>query len=180
RPLRAPKTRITRPTSDRARESLFNVLAHAPWAPALAGARVMDVFAGSGGLGFEAISRGAAFAYFAETARPAQLAISENAKALNLSDQIYLHRRSAMDLGARPEAVEAFDLAFLDPPYQKGLVRHALNSLLSGNWMRPDALYVVEVARDEPVDITGFRAVSEKRIGAAKVLFLLRDQGPDL
>ena len=121
RPLAAPDGRATRPTSDRARQALFDTLAHAAWAPDLEGARVIDLFAGSGALGFEALSRGAAFTLFVETDEAARGAIRENIDALDLFGATRVHRRDATDLGPRPASAGApFDLAFLDPPYRQG------------------------------------------------------------
>ena len=118
RSLTAPKGQNTRPTSDRAREAIFNVLEHADWAPPLDGARVIDLFAGSGGLGLEAISRGADFALFVETDNAARGAIRQNIEDFQLFGCTRIHRRSATALGPRPSNLGApFDLAFLDPPY---------------------------------------------------------------
>lgn len=122
RSIVAPDGQGTRPTSDRARQAVFNVLEHAAWAEPLDGMRVMDLYAGSGALGFEAISRGAAFALFVETDDEARGAIRENADAYGVMGRTRVHRRSATDLGPRPGSDgEAFDMAFLDPPYRKGL-----------------------------------------------------------
>ena len=175
RPIVAPKTQATRPTSDRARESLFNVLAHADWAPALDGARVMDLFAGSGALGFEAVSRGAAFCLFVETAHAARGAIRQNVETLGLFGVTRVHRRSATDLGEKPAGSgDVFDLAFMDPPYHKGLVEPCLKSLVEGQWLADDALVVVETAVDETPDFASWEIVNEREIGAAKVWFLKR------
>src|SRR5215813_3342294 len=122
RAIAAPEGRATRPTSDRARESIFNVLAHADWSPGVEGRRVLDLFAGSGALGFEALSRGAAFALFVDTDAAARGAIRENIETLGLFGETRIHRRDATDLGLKPAGVGApFDLVFLDPPYGKGL-----------------------------------------------------------
>lgn len=126
RAITAPEGQGTRPTSDRAREALFNVLVHAPWSPGLQGLRVMDLFAGSGALGLEALSRGAAFCLFVETDAAARGAIRDNVEALGAKGELFrrtrVHRRDATDLGPRPSSDgAAFDLAFLDPPYAKGL-----------------------------------------------------------
>lgn len=174
RALAAPEGRTTRPTSDRARQALFDVLAHADWAPSLEGARVLDLFAGSGALGFEALSRGAAFALFVETDEAARGAIRENADVLGAMGATRVHRRDATDLGARPgSAGEAFHLAFLDPPYAKGLGERALAALATGGWLAPGALAVFERGRDEAdPELAGWEQVDAREWGAARVLFL--------
>ena len=174
RSIVAPEGQGTRPTSDRARQAMFNVLEHAAWAQPLEGARVLDLFAGSGALGFEAISRGAAFALFVETDDAARGAIRENADAWGLMGRTRVHRRSATDLGVRPgSAGEAFDLAFLDPPYGKGLGEQALARLLEGDWLKPGALVVFERGSDEPeIDTPGYERLDARDYGAARVLFL--------
>lgn len=176
RPIQAPKGRGTRPTSDRARESLFNVLAHANWAPNLDGARVIDLFAGSGALGFEAISRGAGFCLFVETDAAARGAIRANIEALGLYGITRLHRRSATDLGEKPAGVGApFDLAFLDPPYGKDLVAPALETLLAGHWLADGALAVVETGADEGFQPpAGWDEVDRRQSGAAEIICLQR------
>jgi 16S rRNA (guanine966-N2)-methyltransferase len=174
RGLVAPKGRDTRPTADRTRESIFNVLAHASWAPPLDGARVIDLFAGSGALGLEAISRGASFALFVETDPGARGAIRENADALGVMGITRIHRRDAQALGEKPAGLgNPFDLAFLDPPYRQGLVEPALARLGSGGWLAEDAVAVVETAHDEPdVIVEGFATEDARRYGEAKVCFL--------
>ncbi|MFZ4606732.1 MAG: 16S rRNA (guanine(966)-N(2))-methyltransferase RsmD [Caulobacter sp.] len=174
RTLKTPPGDATRPTSDRARQAVFNILEHAPWAPELRGARVIDLFAGSGALGFEAISRGAGFALFVETDEEARGAIRENAEAFHVMGRTRVHRRSAIDLGARPRSDgEAFDLAFLDPPYRKGLGEQTLARLLEGGWLKPGALVVFERGSDEPeIDTPGYRRLDARDYGAARVLFL--------
>jgi 16S rRNA (guanine966-N2)-methyltransferase len=169
-----PEGQGTRPTSDRARQAVFNVLEHAAWAEPLEGMRVMDLFAGSGALGFEAISRGAAFALFVETDEEARGAIRENADAFQVMGRTRVHRRSAIDLGARPRSDgEAFDLAFLDPPYRKGLGELTLQRLLEGQWLQPGAIVVFERGSDEPeIDTPGYERLDTRAYGAARVLFL--------
>lgn len=176
RPIKAPKTDATRPTSDRARESLFNILSHAEWAPDLDGARVIDLFAGSGALGLEAISRGAAFCLFVETAHAARGAIRENVDALQLFGATRIHRRSATDLGDLPAGLGApFDVAFMDPPYRKGLVEPCLRALKDGGWLAPGALIVAETAEDEALEIEGWMTIADRKIGAAQMWFLKLD-----
>lgn len=174
RTLKTPPGDATRPTSDRTRQAVFNILEHAPWAPELHGARVIDLFAGSGALGFEAISRGAAFALFVETDEAARGAIRENIDALSLFGATRIHRRDATDLGLKPaSAGDPFDLAFLDPPYRKGLGEKALEGLAAGGWLKPGAVVVFERASDEPdVAPAGFEALDARDYGAARVQFL--------
>ena len=173
RPIQAPKRDATRPTTDRARESLFNMLAHADWAPDLDGARVIDLFAGSGALGLEALSRGAEFCLFVETAAAARGAIRQNIETLGLFGATRIHRRSATSLGERPAGIGApFDLIFMDPPYGKGFVGPCLQSLKQGSWLSERAIIVVETAVDETLDLEGWICLSERKTGAAKVWFL--------
>ncbi len=174
RAIVAPDGMGTRPTSDRARQAIFNVLEHAAWAEPLAGARIMDLFAGSGALGFEAMSRGAAFALFVETDEDARGAIRDNADAYGLMGSTRVHRRSAADLGVRPGSDgEAFDMAFLDPPYGKGLGEQALARLIEGNWLKPGAIVVFERGSDEPeIETPGYERLDARDYGAARVFFL--------
>lgn len=174
RTIVTPEGQNTRPTSDRAREAIFNILAHADWAPNLEGARVLDVFAGSGALGFEAMSRGARFCLFVETDDAARGAIRDNVETFGLFGTTRVHRRDATQLGLRPGSqAEAFNLVFLDPPYRKGLGEKALAALIDGNWLTEDALIVFERASDEDVFVTGvWQKINEKTYGAAQVLFL--------
>jgi 16S rRNA (guanine966-N2)-methyltransferase len=171
RPLVAPKGQSTRPTADRTRQALFDVLEHAGWAPALEGARVLDIFAGSGALGFEAISRGAAFVRFVEQAEAARAAIRANAAALGAADRVTIDRRDAGALG--PAAEPPYDLAFLDPPYGKGLGEPALARLAAGGWLAPGAVAVLERAADDPaLTPGGFRELDAREWGAARITFL--------
>lgn len=174
RALVTPNGQNTRPTSDRAREAIFNILAHADWAPNLEGARVMDVFAGSGALGFEAMSRGAAFCLFVETDEAARGAIRDNVETFGLFGTTRVHRRDATQLGARPGSqAEAFNLVFLDPPYRKGLGEKALDALVSGNWLSENAIIVFERAADEDDFVTDvWQKINVKTYSAAQVLFL--------
>ena len=174
RAITAPEGQNTRPTSDRARQAIFNVLEHASWAEPLEGARVIDLYAGSGALGYEAISRGAAFALFVEIEDEARGAIRENADAWGLMGRTRVHRRSATDLGVRPGSDgEAFDIAFLDPPYRKGFGEQTLARLLEGNWLKPGATVVFERGSDEPeIETPGYERLDARDYGAARVLFL--------
>ena len=142
RALVAPSGMATRPTSDRLRETLFNVLLHAYDDP-VTDARVLDLFAGSGALGLEALSRGASFAQLAEEAAAARGAIKENIDAMGVAGITKVYRRDATHLGPLPPH-EQFSLVFCDPPYGKGLAARALQSALKGGWLAPRALIIVE------------------------------------
>jgi 16S rRNA (guanine966-N2)-methyltransferase len=145
RTLAAPKSQTIRPTADRLRESLFNILAHAYGDP-IAGARVLDLFAGTGALGIEALSRGAAFTLFVDDGAEARALLRENVATLGLGGTSRIFRRDATKLGpAHP--VEPFSLVFLDPPYGKALAEQALASARGGAWLTPEALIVVEEAK---------------------------------
>jgi 16S rRNA (guanine966-N2)-methyltransferase len=174
RALVAPKGQSTRPTADRTRQALFNVLEHAAWAPALNGLRILDLFAGSGALGLEAISRGAAFCLFLDRNVAAREAIGANAGALDLIGRIRIDRRDVATLGTRTNADgPAFDLAFLDPPYGQGLGEVALARLAAGGWLAAGALVVLERgALDPAATPEGFGLLDERTCGAARVSFL--------
>jgi 16S rRNA (guanine966-N2)-methyltransferase len=177
--IKAPEGRSTRPTSDRARQAVFNILEHAPWSGGLGEARVIDLFAGSGALGLEALSRGAAFCLFVETDAAARGAIRENLEAMQLFGRARVHRRDATQLGVRPGADgPAFDLAFLDPPYAQGLGETALARLAGGGWLAPGAVAVLERGADEPPpSAAGYEMLDDRRYGAARVWFLKFSRG---
>ena len=146
RPIAGPKSDAVRPTSNRLREALFNILTHAYDDP-VAGARVLDLFAGTGALGIEAISRGASYALFVDQGVEARALLRDNTETLGLGGVTRIFRRDATKLGpAHP--LEPFSLVFLDPPYGKGLAEKALVSAREGGWLKPDALVVVEEAAD--------------------------------
>jgi len=145
RNLASPSSRDIRPTADRLRESVFNILVHAYDNP-IEGARVLGLFAGTGALGIEAASRGAAFVLFIDNGAEARALLRNNVEALALGGVTKVYRRDATDPGpAHP--MEPFSLAFLDPPYGKGLAEKALTSLREGGWLTPGALLVVEEAK---------------------------------
>lgn len=177
--LVAPQGQATRPTSDRARQAVFNILEHAPWSAGVSGRRVIDLFAGSGALGFEALSRGADFCLFVETDEAARGAIRDNVDALGLFGRTRVHRRDATQLGVRPGADgPAFDLAFLDPPYAKGLGEIALARLAEGGWLAPQATIVFERGATEPAfAVEGFEPLDARDYGAARVHFLRYGDG---
>lgn len=174
RTITAPAGQATRPTTDRTREAIFNVLSHAPWAVSLKGARVIDGFAGSGALGIEALSRGADFCLFVETASAARGTIRTNIEKFGLFGKTRIHRRSATDLGGKPaSAGPPFGLVFLDPPYGYNLAPAALTSLAEGGWLTSGALAAVETAADEPVpQVPHWEELDVRAYGPATVTFL--------
>jgi 16S rRNA (guanine966-N2)-methyltransferase len=174
RVLVAPKGHSARPTADRARQAIFNVLQHAAWAPLLERARVLDLFAGSGALGLEAVSRGADTCVFIDRDRAARTAILANIETLGVRDRTRIDRRDATTLGARTDADgPRYDLAFLDPPYGKGLAEAALARLGAGDWLGAGALAVVERGAADPADAPpGYEILDERTWGAARVAFL--------
>ena len=177
RALNAPASRAIRPTSERLRESIFDILTHR-YPDLLAGARVVDLFAGSGALGFEALSRGAAFALFIDDGAEARALLRGNVEALSLGGVTRIWRADAARLGAAP-AGAPFTLAFLDPPYGKGLAGPALAALAAGGWLAAGALCVVEeAAKAEIVAPAGFGAQDERTYGDTKVVFLRRETAP--
>ncbi|MGN6287273.1 MAG: 16S rRNA (guanine(966)-N(2))-methyltransferase RsmD [Afipia sp.] len=145
RNIASPATNAIRPTQDRLRESLFNILMHAYENP-VDEARVLDLFAGTGALGIEAISRGAAFTLFVDNGAEARALLRNNVEALGLGGVTKVYRRDATRLGPC-HPMEPFSLVFLDPPYGQGLAREALASLREGQWLAPDALVVVEESK---------------------------------
>ena len=142
RTLAAPKSPTIRPTADRLREALFNILVHAYDNP-ITGARVLDLFAGTGALGIEALSRGAAFTLFVDDGAEARALLRENTATLGLGGTSRIFRRDATKLGAA-HPLEPFSLAFLDPPYGQNLADKALASARAGGWFIADTLIVVE------------------------------------
>ena len=172
RALAAPKSQAIRPTADRLRESLFNILQHAYGDP-VTGARVLDLFAGTGALGLEALSRGAAFALFVDEGAQARALLRENVAALGLGGVTRIFRRDATRLGAA-HPVEPFSLVFLDPPYRAGLAEKALAAARDGGWLKPGALIVVEEAADAAFKAPEGFAESERRTYDDTQLVFLR------
>ena len=172
RALVSPKGLDTRPTTDRTREALFNILAHGRDID-FEGRTIIDVFAGSGALGLEALSRGAGQAVFIESDRAALECIAENAAHLGESGKVTLINRDAMTLGPLGAAQEPAMLAFLDPPYGKGLLAPALNSLSEGSWLLAEALVVCEMKVDDEVELPAdLNIIDERTYGKTKITFL--------
>ncbi len=181
RALIAPAGGATRPTSDRVREALFNILEHGieqtRETPLPQRARVLDLFAGSGALGFEALSRGASRVLFIDNAPGPRAAIRENIENLLAAGVTKLYRRDAAALGPMESNCGGpFDLVFLDPPYHCGLIEPALNGLREGGWLNPDAVLVIEMASDETLpDHPGYTELDRRIYGDTMLVFLQRD-----
>jgi 16S rRNA (guanine966-N2)-methyltransferase len=174
RNIASPTSRDIRPTQDRLRESLFNILVHAYDNP-IEGARVLDLFAGTGALGIEAVSRGAAFTLFVDNGAEARALLRNNVEALGLGGVTKVYRRDATNLGpAHP--MEPFSLVFLDPPYAKGLADKALVSLRGGGWLAPSALLVVEEAKAAAFKAAGgFSELERRAYDDTEFVFLRTD-----
>jgi len=170
--LAAPAGRDTRPTADRVREAIFNILSHGAAAVTIEGARVLDLFAGTGALGLEALSRGARFCQFVDERAEARGLIRRNADALGVIGQCKIWRRDATRLG--PCAPQPpYELVFIDPPYGKFLGAKAVRSLLDGGWLAQDAVTVLEESARSEIDIPqGIEQMDERIYGDTKVLFL--------
>ena len=171
RTLAAPRSQAIRPTADRLRESLFNILVHAYGDP-VTGARVLDLFAGTGALGLEALSRGAVFALLVDDAAEARALLRENVAALGLGGITRIFRRDVTKLGlAHP--LEPFSLVFLDPPYGRGLAEKALVSARDGGWLAAGALSLVEEAADAKFTApAGFEEIERRQYDDTEVVFL--------
>lgn len=170
RALAAPRSHEIRPTSDRLRESLFNILAHSYGLP-LPETRVLDLFAGTGALGIEALSRSAAHALFVESGVEGRGIIRTNMETLGLNGVAKILRRDATDLGYAG-TIAPFDLVFLDPPYGKGLGEKALASAAAGSWLKAGALCVLEERASGAIEMPpGFQIRDERSYGGTRLIF---------
>jgi 16S rRNA (guanine966-N2)-methyltransferase len=170
RNLSAPKSQAVRPTADRLRESLFNILAYGYGDP-ITNARVLDLFAGTGALGLEAISRGAAFALFVDDGAEARALMRDNVETLGLGGVTRIFRRDATKLGpAHP--IEPFTLILLDPPYGHGLAEKALISAREGGWLASEALIVVEEEIGAFTPPPGFEQIERRAYDDTELVFL--------
>jgi 16S rRNA (guanine966-N2)-methyltransferase len=169
--LATPADLSTRPTSDRVREAVFNILAHGIEGLELEGARVLDLFAGTGALGFEALSRGGRHCQFVDESAEARGLVRTNADKLGVIGQCKIWRRDAADLGPCAP-LPKFDLVFCDPPYGKGLGKKALLSLVNGDWLNAGAIVVLEEGGKAVVpEIAGLTLIDEREYGETMVRF---------
>lgn len=173
RALAEPPDNRVRPTSDKVRQANFNILAHHDFGNGftLEGARVVDVFAGTGALGIEALSRGAVYALFVDDSADSRALIRKNVEALNLTGATKIWRRDATDMGPLGAGAGGpFELAFLDAPYRKGLTEKALGSLASGGWLAANAVAIAETAADEQIATpAGFTLLERRDYGETAV-----------
>ena len=170
--LASPKDQATRPTSDRVRESLFNILEHGVDDFEFEGARVLDLFAGTGALGLEALSRGAKYCLFIENAAAARGIIRTNVEALHLTGISKVWRRDATTLGPAGN-IEAFDLVFADPLYRQGLGERALREARDNGWIKPGGIAVLEDHGDAALDIPeGYEELDRRRYSDTQVVIL--------
>ena len=170
RSLSGPKSDGIRPTSDRLRETIFNILTHGYGDP-VPGARVIDLFAGTGAMGIEAISRGAAYSLFVDEGAQARGLIRENVEMLGLGGVTRLFRRDATRMG-KLDGGEPYGLVFCDPPYGRDLSPPALASCLAGGWLTPDAIVVVEESVEAPLTLPeGFTELDRRAYGDTRVVF---------
>jgi 16S rRNA (guanine966-N2)-methyltransferase len=170
RAIAGPTTPAIRPTADRLREAVFNILIHAYGDP-VTDARVLDLFAGTGALGIEALSRGAEFVLFVDDAGPARALLRANVETLGLGGVSRIFRRDATQLG-RMHPVGPFSLVFADPPYGKGLAERALTAARAGEWLTPQALIVVEEAVGAFAAPAGFEEVERRDYDDTQFTFL--------
>ena len=171
--IEAPKGLATRPTSDRVRQTLFNVLERGASRVEFEGARVLDLFAGSGALGLEALSRGARFCLFVEESAEARAAIRRNVEALSLTGATKIWRRDATKLG-EAGTMQPFDLIFLDPPYGKGLGTTTLQSAAEGGWIREGAIAVLEERANADIELPAVFEEIDMRIYRYTKIIVMR------
>ncbi len=172
RVLSAPGNRAVRPTTDRTREAVFNILVHGIDGFAISDCRVMDLFAGSGALGLEALSRGAKFVLFVEDSAAARGLVRSNTDALGVIGKCKIWRRDATRLG-RCAPMPAFDLVFADPPYGKGFGSKALEALITHGWLNPGAVIVLEEDETSEIAVPGELELLDRRVyGGTQILFL--------
>jgi 16S rRNA (guanine966-N2)-methyltransferase len=172
RAITVPSGTSVRPTADRVRQAVFNVLEHGAPDVELAGARVVDLFAGSGALGLEALSRGAESAVFVETAAASRAAIRANIEAFGVGGVTKLLKRDATDLGPATPATSGCTLAFLDPPYGKGLAPLALAELGNHGWLADGAVAVIEEDASATIVLPeSFEEIDSRTYGGTRVTF---------
>lgn len=182
--LKSPEGLSTRPTSDRARQAIFNILMHAPWCGPdhVIDAPVIDLFAGTGALGLEALSRGSEHCVFVEDNRGALTALRDNIAGCRMDGAALVMAHSALALAARPDTLAARQLVLCDPPYntaaepKRDLGRHAIDRLIAGAWLAQGCVIVMEMAKALPEDVPAHCTLVDTRdYGVARMNFLRYD-----
>ncbi len=177
RRLATPKGQDVRPTSDRVRQALFNVLDHGLADFSLAGAHVLDLFAGTGALGLEALSRGAASCVFVDNAAASRALIQDNITTFGFGGAARIFRRDATDLGHSTQSV-VFDLVLADPPYGCDLAARAIASALAGGWLADSAVVVIEQHADAAIDLPdGLIELDRRRYADTHIIIARRAGG---
>lgn len=176
RSLVPPRDQRVRPTADKVRQAIFNILNHNDFGTGfrLEGAQAVDLFAGTGAMGIEAVSRGASFCLFVDDSAESRALIRQNVETLHLTGITKIWRRDATKLGPRAAGAGGpFGLAILDPPYRKELIAPTLASLREGSWLLPGAVVVAEAGEDERInDADGYSTFDERVYGDTRVKFL--------
>ncbi len=171
RRLSVPDGLDVRPTTDRMRERLFSILGH-PRYPAMAGAQVADIYAGTGALGLEALSRGAVHVTFVEKARGSLNCLRSNIASLDATPDTTTTAADATTVGP---SKTAFDFIFIDPPYRKSLLRPTLDRLIKGSWLKDDTCIVCELAADETIDLpSDLTIVDDRKQGKQRIVILMQ------
>lgn len=177
RVLVGPQDDHVRPTSDKVRQALFNLLEHHPALAdfSLETTRVLDLFAGTGALGLEAISRGASYCLFIDDSAGSRALLRRNVEALGLTGVTKIWRRNAAELG-RLDTLSPFGLAFLDPPYGRGLIVPALDALIEGGWLLPKAVVAAETNESKSIEPARGYALIDRRVYGDTAVSLIRRQ----
>lgn len=168
--LASPQDEATRPTSDKARGAVFNIIEHAPWSCGIVDKNILDVFAGTGAFGLEALSRGAKFVSFVENHAQALRVIETNIKSCRMENYAQIMRQDATKLPQNPKP--PYDLAFLDPPYHKGFLPRAINSLRSGKYIDENTIIIAEMEKTEILEIPNASILKEAVYGINRFIFL--------
>ena len=171
--LTAPKSDNIRPTTDRARESLFNIITH-NYDVLNEDTRMLDLFAGTGALGIEALSRGVGFVLFVENSVEGRGLLRQNTTAFSLQGRSKIYRRDATNLGDLG-GMQPFSFVFADPPYGKGLGEKAAKSMLDHGWLSENALFILEEKKSAaPETLEGFERLDARNVGDSQICFFQR------
>lgn len=170
--LKSPENYNTRPTSDKARSAIFNILEHAPWSFGVINQNIMDIFAGTGAFGLEGLSRGASNCIFVENDKIAQRVLNSNISECKFNDKAKLLAKDALKLDMRPANIQPVDIIFLDPPYNKGLIEPTIQNLIEKQWLNKEAIIIAEAEKKEKIETpNGLELVKQTNYGLNGVWF---------